>query len=552
MSEKEEENFSNGPKDYYEILGVSREASIEEIKKAYRKLAVKFHPDKNRGDKQAEEKFKEVSAAYEVLADPEKRKIYDQTGEEGLKGEGVGFTQAEDLFDSLFGDGFFGGFGLFGDDFFGMRSRTRKQQRRSGPRRTQDVEYVLRVSLEEFYTGALKKLKISRKVKCDQCKSKGTKDGAFVEKCRGCKGKGIKVVIQRPHPSFIQQYQIVCPDCGGDGTYVKEEDKCPNCKGEGILNEEKVLEIQVRAGAGPGQVLIFEGMSDHLPDTIPGDVIVVLKEKTTQVSKEWQRQGENLYYFKTITLGDALCGFEFFLTHLDKRILKVKSEPRNVTKPGELKVIAGEGMPILDDPSHAKGDLIIQFEVQFPDNFTNFQLQHLQSVFPPSPKEEPTTEVYEEVIAQSYDPYNRPKPSPTTPTSSESESSFKKSKRTKLKNMKSKNSPSQKRKNEEKIDLVDETNDEKKTTRDESTVIQESIKDNTTTPQSPKQKNGRNPNKKRKLNQTSSSNINLKNNNNNNSNNDNKNPSSSSNLNTEDQATPSPKSKKMKVKSKQF
>ncbi|XP_062215083.1 dnaJ protein homolog [Phragmites australis] len=349
---------------YYEILGVPKTASQEDLKKAYRKAAIKNHPDKG-GDP---EKFKELAQAYEVLSDPEKREIYDQYGEDALK-EGMGGGGAHvdpfDIFSSFFGPSFGGG---------GGSSRGRRQ------RRGEDVVHPLKASLEDLYNGTSKKLSLSRNVICSKCKGKGSKSGASM-RCPGCQGSGMKVTIRQLGPSMIQQMQQPCNECKGTGESINEKDRCPGCKGEKVIQEKKVLEVHVEKGMQQNQKITFPGEADEAPDTVTGDIVFVLQQKD---HSKFKRKGDDLFYEHTLSLTEALCGFQFVLTHLDNRQLLIKSNPGEVVKPDQFKAINDEGMPIYQRP-FMKGKLYIHFTVEFPDSLAPEQCKALEAVLPPKP-----------------------------------------------------------------------------------------------------------------------------------------------------------------------
>ncbi|XP_043718527.1 chaperone protein dnaJ A6-like [Telopea speciosissima] len=351
---------------YYEILGVSNSASQDELKKAYRKAAIKNHPDKG-GDP---EKFKELAQAYEVLSDPEKREIYDQYGEDALK-EGMGGGGAShnpfDIFESFFGGGAFGG---------GGSSRGRRQKQ------GEDVVHTLKVSLEDLYNGTSKKLSLSRNILCPKCKGKGSKSGAS-GRCYGCQGTGMKVSTRQIGPGMIQQMQHVCPECRGSGEVISEKDRCPQCKGSKVTQEKKVLEVHVEKGMQHGQKIVFQGEADEAPDTITGDIVFMLQQKE---HPKFKRKYDDLYVEHTLSLTDALCGFQFALTHLDGRQLLIKSNPGEIIKPGQHKAINDEGMPHHGRP-FMKGRLYIQFNVEFPDSgvLSPDQCRSLETILPPKP-----------------------------------------------------------------------------------------------------------------------------------------------------------------------
>uniref|UniRef100_A0A6N2LQD4 J domain-containing protein n=1 Tax=Salix viminalis TaxID=40686 RepID=A0A6N2LQD4_SALVM len=349
---------------YYEVLGVSKSASQDDLKKAYRKAAIKNHPDKG-GDP---EKFKELAQAYEVLSDPEKREIYDQYGEDALKeGMGGGGSGAHDPFDIF--QSFFGGGNPFGG---GGSSRGRRQ------RRGEDVIHPLKVSFEDLYNGTSKKLSLSRNVICSKCKGKGSKSGAS-SKCAGCQGSGMKVSIRHLGPSMIQQMQHACNECKGTGETINDKDRCPQCKGEKVVQEKKVLEVVVEKGMQNGQKVTFPGEADEAPDTVTGDIVFVLQQKD---HPKFKRKGDDLFVEHTLSLTEALCGFQFVLTHLDGRQLLIKSQPGEVVKPDQFKAINDEGMPMYQRP-FMRGKLYIHFSVEFPDSLSPDMCKALEAVLPP-------------------------------------------------------------------------------------------------------------------------------------------------------------------------
>ncbi|KAG2672172.1 hypothetical protein I3760_13G028100 [Carya illinoinensis] len=361
--------FGRGPKKsdntkYYEILGVSKSASQDELKKAYKKAAIKNHPDKG-GDP---EKFKEIAQAYDVLNDPEKREIYDQYGEDALK-EGMGGAGSShnpfDIFESFFGGGAFGG---------GGSSRGRRQKH------GEDVVHTLKVSLDDLYNGTSKKLSLSRNILCQKCKGKGSKSGVS-GRCYGCQGTGMKITTRQIGLGMIQQMQHVCPECRGSGEVISERDKCLQCKGNKVTQEKKVLEVHVEKGMQHGQKIVFEGQADQAPDTIAGDIVFVLQLKE---HPKFKRKFDDLYVEHTISLTEALCGFQFALTHLDGRQLLIKSNPGEIIKPGQSKAINEEGMPHHQRP-FIKGRLYIHFNVDFPESgiLSAEQCRTLETILPP-------------------------------------------------------------------------------------------------------------------------------------------------------------------------
>lgn len=328
---------------YYKLLGLEKGASTTDIKKAYRNMAKLHHPDKG-GD---ENKFKEISKAYEVLSDDEKRAVYDKYGEAGVNGDMGGHSHGgpDDLLDILMGRGRRG------------PGPSGKPQKRRG----EDVVFPLKIGLEDVYTGTSKKLRLTKNVICVECSGKGGL-GDSVQQCKGCKGQGYRMVIRQVGPGMIQQMQTHCPDCNGEGTIISEKDRCTKCKGARTLKEKKQLEVFIQRGMQHGQKVVFKGEADEAPDTVPGDVVVVLQVKEHPI---FTRRGPNLFMKKTISLAECLCGFEFPITHLDGRVLLVKSDPGKVYNPKDTKSIHNEGMPMEKNP-YSKGNLYIEFDVEFP------------------------------------------------------------------------------------------------------------------------------------------------------------------------------------------
>lgn len=346
---------------FYDILEVSPTANDDELKKAYRKLAMKYHPDKN---PEAGDKFKDISHAYEVLSDADKRAAYDRYGEEGLRGD-PGMS-AEDLFSQFFGGGFFGG----GHGGHGGHGRQR------GPRRGEDVVFNLACTLEELFKGKVSKISMQRNVICVKCSGKGGKD---TRKCGGCNGSGVRMTIRQMGP-MIQQMQSVCTECQGEGEIIKPADRCGDCKGKKVNKEKKLVEIKVEPGSVNGQKIRFAGEADQAPGTVPGDLIVVVAEKEHETFK---RQGSDLHCKLKIDLVTALAGGTFTIKHLDGRILEGTVKPGEVIKPEEIRVIEKEGMPE-KDRIYLKGHLFIHFDVVFPPtNWTSVEnIKKLVDILP--------------------------------------------------------------------------------------------------------------------------------------------------------------------------
>ncbi|KAK8288463.1 hypothetical protein V6Z12_D07G127300 [Gossypium hirsutum] len=257
---------------------------------------------------------------------------------------------------------------------FGASSRGRRQ------RRGEDVVHPLKVSLEDLYLGTSKKLSLSRNVICSKCSGKGSKSGASMQ-CPGCQGSGMKISVRHLGPSMIQQMQHPCNECKGTGETINDKDRCPQCKGEKVVQEKKVLEVIVEKGMQNGQKITFPGEADEAPDTITGDIVFVLQQKD---HPKFKRKGEDLFVEHTLALTEALCGFQFVVTHLDGRQLLIKSIPGEVVKPDSFKAINDEGMPLYQRP-FIKGKMYIHFTVEFPDSLNPDQIMALEAILPPKP-----------------------------------------------------------------------------------------------------------------------------------------------------------------------
>lgn len=343
-------------RDYYDVLGVNRDAGQDEIKKAYRKLAMKYHPDKNPENKEAENKFKEASEAYGVLSDTQKRQRYDQFGHAGIKGAaaGGGF-EGFDLSDALrtFMEGF-GGFGGFGD-FFGT------SRRKSGSPRGNDLQIKLKLSLKEIAVGVEKKIKIKRKVKCDTCGGSGAKDSNSIITCPVCNGTG---QVRQVSQSLLGQFVSIntCPECRGEGSIIKR--LCLDCGGDGRIRDETTIKIKVPPGVSSGNYLTIRGKGDAGPKGgATGDVYVLLEEEENDIFK---RHGDDILYIKPISITQAILGDEVLIPTLTG---KAKLYIKPGTQSGKILRMKGKGIPHLN--FSRKGDQLVRVVIWTPKKISS-------------------------------------------------------------------------------------------------------------------------------------------------------------------------------------
>ncbi len=371
-------------RDYYEVLGVSKGASAEEIKKAYRKLAIKYHPDKNPGDKESEEKFKEAAEAYDVLSNPDKKSRYDQFGHAGMGGAsgGGGFSggfSMEDIFSQfgdIFGGHFGGGFGGF-SGFGGGSSRGRRVNRGS------DIRIRVKLDLKEIAHGAEKKVKINKMVACDMCGGKGAKSEADIKTCDTCRGTG---QVTRVTQTILGQMQTssVCPSCNGEGkTIIKP---CSKCHGEGLVKEMEEITFKIPAGVAQGMQLTVQGKGNAARrGGINGDLLVVIEEEE---NPELQRDGNDLIYSLFISIPEAVLGADAEIPSVDGK-LRIKIEPG--TQSGKVLRLRGKGLP--DVNGYGNGDLLVYIQVWTPKKLDKQEKEMLEKLkssenFRPSPNKE--------------------------------------------------------------------------------------------------------------------------------------------------------------------
>ncbi len=348
-------------KDYYEILGVSRDADEKEIKKAYRKLAMQWHPDHNQGNPEAETKFKECSEAYEVLSDPEKRQIYNQYGEEGLKGQGYAGPNMNDIF-SHFGDIFGGGMGGMGDLFgslFGGGGGG------GGPERGEHLRYDLEIDFEEAVKGTQKDITITRLEECEECNGTGAAKGSKKITCSTCRGAGR---VQMRQGMFA--LQTSCPKCHGSGKII--EKPCSCCDGVGRVSNKRTVAVKIPAGVDDGSRLRLRGEGEAGTQGAPaGDLYVYLSVKP---HKTIQRDGLDLYCEKHIHVAQAILGCELEIETLDGT-KKITIEPG--TQPDDQVKIKGAGVPQLGS-SNEKGDFIVIIKIDIPTRLNASERKNIE------------------------------------------------------------------------------------------------------------------------------------------------------------------------------
>ena len=358
-------------RDYYEVLGVDKNASEDDIKKAYRKIAIKYHPDRNPGNKEAEEKFKEAAEAYDVLHDPQKRQQYDQFGFDGPMGGGFGgFSSGgfsmDDIF-SMFGDVFGGrsGFGGFGG--FGGGSGQKPQYRGS------DLRLKVRLNLQEVASGVTKKFKVRKDVQCTHCHGTGTEDGSGTETCPTCHGSG---VVTRTTQSFfgMMQTQSVCPTCGGEGTVIKN--KCHHCHGEGIVKGEEVVEIKIPAGVAEGMVVNVPGKGNAgKHNGVTGNIQVFIEEEPNET---FVRDGNDVIYNLLLDFPTAALGGTVDIPTIEGTKAKIKIE--SGTQPGKTLRLRGKGLPAVQGYGHGTGDLVVNISVYVPKTLSRSEKEALENM----------------------------------------------------------------------------------------------------------------------------------------------------------------------------
>lgn len=349
-------------RDYYEVLGLQKGASEDEIKKAFRKLAIKYHPDKNQGDKESEEKFKEINEAYQVLSDPQKKAQYDQFGTTDFNGQGQGggfdpsdFGGFGDIFETFFGGG--GGFGGGG------------QRRRTGPRRGADLEYAMDLTFEEAVFGVEKEISVMRTENCDVCEGSGAKKGSHPSTCSTCHGSGtVRVQRQTLFGNMVQE--TVCGTCQGTGEVIS--DPCDNCKGKGQVRQRRKILVSVPAGVDTNNVIPLRGQGDQGAKGGPaGDLHIVLRVRP---HKTFVRKGNDIYVDTHIGFSDAALGKEITVPTVDG---DVSYEIPEGTQSGTLFRLKGKGVPFVNSRNNARGDQYVNVIVDIPKKLNDRQREAL-------------------------------------------------------------------------------------------------------------------------------------------------------------------------------
>lgn len=359
-------------RDYYEVLGVQKNATEDEIKKAYRKLAIKYHPDRNPDSKEAEEKFKEAAEAYDVLHDPQKRQQYDQFGFDipgggfGAGGFGGGFSM-DDIF-SQFGD-VFGDFFTGGRSGFGGFGGGRQRPKYKGA----DLRLKVRLSLQEISTGVTKKFKVKKDVPCTHCHGSGAEAGSSAETCPQCHGSGVVMKTVRSMLGLIQT-QTECPTCHGEGTVIKN--KCKECGGTGVVKGEEVVEIKIPAGVAEGMVVNVPGKGNAGPrNGITGNIQVFIEEEKSDI---FVRDGQDIIYNLLLDFPTATLGGEVEIPTIEEN--KVTIQIAAGTQPGKTLRLRGKGLPAVQGYGNGKGDLVVNISVFVPKTLTKREKEMMEEL----------------------------------------------------------------------------------------------------------------------------------------------------------------------------
>ena len=376
-------------RDYYEVLGVEKNATADQIKKAYRRKAIEYHPDKNPGNKEAEDKFKEAAEAYEVLSNPDKRARYDQFGHAGMSGAAgnggpfggfSGGMSMDDIF-SMFGD-IFGGHSGFGGGFGGGYSSN--QQRRF---RGADLRVKVKLNLKEISTGVEKKFKLKKYVQCSHCHGTGAEGNSGTETCPTCNGTG-SVIRNQQTILGTMQTRVTCSTCGGEGKIIKE--KCKECSGEGIVYGEEVVTVKIPAGVAEGMQLTMNGKGNAgKHNGIPGDLLILIEE---EANKDLIRDEDDLIYNLLLSFPTAALGGAVEIPTVDGKV-KVKIEPG--TQPGKVLRIRGKGLPSVN--GYGTGDLLVNISIYVPETLSKDEKKALEKM-EDSDNFKPNTSIKEKIF----------------------------------------------------------------------------------------------------------------------------------------------------------
>lgn len=376
-------------RDYYEVLGVEKNATADQIKKAYRRKAIEYHPDKNPGNKEAEDKFKEAAEAYEVLSNPDKRARYDQFGHAGMSGAAgnggpfggfSGGMSMDDIF-SMFGD-IFGGHSGFGGGFGGGYSSN--QQRRF---RGANLRVKVKLNLKEISTGVEKKFKLKKYVQCSHCHGTGAEGNSGTETCPTCNGTG-SVIRNQQTILGTMQTRVTCSTCGGEGKIIKE--KCKECSGEGIVYGEEVVTVKIPAGVAEGMQLTMNGKGNAgKHNGIPGDLLILIEE---EADKDLIRDEDDLIYNLLLSFPTAALGGAVEIPTVDGKV-KVKIEPG--TQPGKVLRIRGKGLPSVN--GYGIGDLLVNISIYVPETLSKDEKKALEKM-EDSDNFKPNTSIKEKIF----------------------------------------------------------------------------------------------------------------------------------------------------------
>lgn len=358
-------------KDYYKILGVERSATADEIKRAYKKVAIKYHPDRNPGDKEAEEKFKQAAEAYDVLRDPDKRARYDQFGAAGVNGAGgFGGFSADSMdindifrhFSDIFSGSGFGGFGGFGGGG-GASHAVRKGD---------DMRMKVKLTLAEIATGVTKRFKLRKQVHCPECGGSGCEKGHAPETCETCHGRGFVLRTQRSMFGMMQT-QAPCPTCHGEGTIIKHA--CSHCHGNGVVQGEEIVEIKIPAGVGEGMMINVPEKGNAAPrGGINGDIQVIIEEAP---HPDLIRDENDLIYNLLLTVPQATLGDTVEVPTIDGKA-RIKIEPG--TQPGTALRLRDKGLPAVQGYGYGKGDIVVNISVYIPEHLTREEKDAISSL----------------------------------------------------------------------------------------------------------------------------------------------------------------------------